>query len=655
MSTLTRFSNLTDEQFDQLQVHFQEELQRRKRNPVRREEEQSSRRARMDAPVTSWLCEKYSFFRECSRIFPDLLQTQQDQTSTPYFLIQGSVQGGKTPVIAGLSLFLIKQMQISVITVVRNHLADRQQLDDKFTCNQEPFHVFHEDVKVYKPRDNLYTFNQKERGLTIALENKIQLQKIVETLGATHDPDRFALIVDEADAIAFKGAKRKPTCPQVIRWLKSLQAKAQLVVYVTATSFDVLYLEHKLTNRQIYTIPKDPHYKGIKDVQFNPVEMDLQYRKGQPISPELLEWYVDLSRESPFERAVKEDNGEMTDHPIICLQKTETDTRKQKDILCALASEPRLRNRFAILVYNGKGVDAYFRDLLPEYIPEQPKLPKGIHIIDPQYNIATRWYRKASIRDVLRMLRLYRNEYPVTHIIIIAGFTVARGLNIVSRLDYKWHLTHEIMYHSKGATVSDLMQSLRILGIYRDDIPLKVFCNTIDAEAILQAYELQDHLINGASLETATMTMPSLCQAIRVYVGLIPKKRDTTQKCAEPLWNTVESKAEAEQDDVAVHDGSSRIFRVLPECLGEVSRAYYDKIVAYLRNTQRTRRWLLKADVLSMIYREIQERNVIKSSIWQWTAQSNFFEHAETEWESGLLIRQDETGAWYMRLNEEEH
>jgi hypothetical protein len=621
--------------------------------------------------------ENFYFFRKYPNVFTEL-QERNESGSPPHFLIHGNVQGGKTPVIAGLALYMVRDMRLSVVVVVRNILEDQRQLTDKFKNPHEPFHFFYsrEAIKVSTPEESLSTFHREEPALTVALENQTQLQKIVDTWrGTSGGPNEFALIIDEADAIAFKGQNGRPTYPKVNGYLKELQDRARVVIMVTATSFDVLYLEARLTNRRIYSIPKHPNYKGVDHpgVQLIPVTMDLRYGGvGQPISPGLLEWYEELSQQMPFERAVREENGELTDHPIICLQKTETKIAKQMDMLYVLATDPRFRERFAILVYNGKGVHAYYHTLLPEIIPERGIY--GKHHIDPRCNVSTRQYKKASIRDVLRMLRLYRNQYPITHIIIIAGFTVSRGLNIVSGVDYKWHLTHEIMYHSPNASVSDLIQSCRIFGIYYDSIPLKIYCAPEDAVSIRQAHFVQDRLIEGATslatFEQVTASMPTLCRVIRICKNFIPARR-TTQKCAEPEWNIVsteeeqyvdeeEEKEELDDDefkeDTEDDNDGSHIFRVLPERLGEVSRAYYNQIVVYLTDMHHTGVWMLKSRVLSMIYRNIQERNVIKSSIWNWTdVHSNFFEYAETEWESGLLIRQDTTGAWFMRLNEEEH
>ena len=658
---------LSDNEFFQTFARVREVRRRKKANSIVVEQEDPPRqRSRIPEPtlpahveprdmfnippVEPWLRDRYPFFTEYPDIFSDLRNALQGDR---YFLIQGSVQGGKTPVISGLSLFLIKELDISVVTVVRNLRQDQEQLQDKFQRIEEPFYPF--GISVASSRTCTFHPNAAP-GLTIALENASQLRRLVENYSESVRPSKFALIIDEADAIAYKKGN-----PGVIYWLRQLMSRSCLNIFVTATAVDILYLETELTNRRLYTIPKDPNYKGIGHSDFNliPVNMDMQYRVGQAVSPELLEWYERLSHEQPFEGAVKEHGMEDSAHPIICLQKTETNTLKQRDILCSLASDPRFRDRFVILVYNGKGVEAYFHELLPERIPGRPRLPSGVLQTDTRCEVSTRWYKKASIRDVLGMLRLCRQQYPVTHIVIIAGYTVARGLNIVSS-DYKWHLTHEIMYHAPNATVNELIQSCRLMGIYQDSIPLKLYCNPIDTKAIEKAYYLQKRLIEGATYHEDVLSVAELVPIIRVFTNYIPEKRHTTKKCPEPVWNTVPSKAaqysmeveEKDEEKDVVHDGSSRIFRVLPERLREVSRAYYDKIVDYLMNTQRTRKWLLKAEVLNALIDNSEIRHVVSSSIWNWTSsQSDSFEYAETEFETGLLIRHQESGSWVIRLN----
>lgn len=582
---------MSDAQFRQIQYQVEMESTRRRRRSEYRDSayEPLRQRSRVDDEtiplIEPWLSESIPFFRKYPGLFSDLQNTENN----PYFLIQGSVQGGKTPVIAGLTLFLIKVMRLSVIVVVRNYRADQQQLQDKFEQVDERFYPF--GITVRTASDRSYTFNPYSPTLTIALENKSQLSQIVESYKSTPNPNHFAVIVDEADAIAYKKGN-----PQVIRWLRELQSQASQNILVTATAFDVLYLENELKNHRIYTIPRHFNYKGVDHpgLELVSTNINLRYSVGQPIAPELLEWYETLNSESPFQRVVTEDGMEPSDHPIICLQKTETNTLKQTDIMCTLASDPRFRERFAILVYNGKGVDAYWHELLPERLPARLDII-GTVVTDTRCDVTRRWYKKASIRDVLGMFRAYRHQYPVTHIVIIAGFTVARGLNIVST-DYKWHLTHEIMYHSPAATVSDLLQSCRVLGIYNDAVPLKVYCKPSDARDIQQAHYLQTRLIEGATLHEVTASMPSLCSTIRVLLGSIPVRR-TTKKCAEPVWNTVQTEAEqyaeAEIENKEEDDGSGWLVYQT----SEIQKKAYQDIEKVLLDQGWINMWVKRSDI----------------------------------------------------------
>jgi hypothetical protein len=126
---------------------------------------------------------------------------------------------------------------------------------------------------------------------------------------------------------------------------------------------------------------------------------------------------------------------------------------------------------------------------------------------------------------------------------------VGRGLNVVST-DFKWHITHQILRNSDMATCADIVQKLRLLGIYLDLIQVHLFCLQRDAIAIKQSAKLQKRIFEGADLHEELATMPDLCEEIKMYVGNIPQRR-TTKKCREPRWNKV-AKEQEQYEDVEV-------------------------------------------------------------------------------------------------------
>lgn len=500
-----------------------------------------------DETVEPYLSDHIPFFREENRIFSDLRDFEKTCC-----LIQGSIQGGKSNVIMGLALYLTRVLGHTVIIVVRNFKCDQEQLKDKFKSSGLPW-----DVEVEtKATSDMY----RRPTLTVCLENVTQLNKIYRTYdrNRTH-ANPYSLIIDEADSIAYKMGE--PTNgPQNVKCLHDLREHAHHTIMITATCFDVMYLEEKLTNKRLYTVPPHPDYRGFKHplLKFHhTTEIDLRYRKDEPVSPSLLQWYERLNQLPPFEGKIIEEDGERSAHPIIALQVTELQQNRQLDIACTLAGNVRFQHRFVVLVWNGKGVHVWTSS-----IHDLPTKPRERKTFEEYKGMQMRVYKKVTIREVLGMLRQdpqrrYRNKV----IVIIANKLAARSQNFVST-DYRWHLTHEIMQHAPTKSIPEIMQVIgRIFGIYMYEceggIPLEIYCSVDDDRDLQQAFYLQDHVIQkakeiGNEISTEARRMMDLLPLIRVYFEKrFEFVRRTTLKCAEPRWNRVDTEADAEGYDLS--------------------------------------------------------------------------------------------------------
>ncbi len=148
-------------------------------------------------------------------------------------------------------------------------------------------------------------------------------------------------------------------------------------------------------------------------------------------------------------------------------------------------------------------------------------------------------YKNIGIGDILQALKDtdFKGEEHYSHVIIIAGHMVGRGLNICSN-DFKWHLTHQILSNSATATCSDITQSCRLFGKYNDSIPTRLFCVQNDAMSLKQTHYLQNRIFEGANLHDLTENMKTLCETLKIFVGLIPKRK-LTKKIKQPEFNKV--------------------------------------------------------------------------------------------------------------------
>jgi hypothetical protein len=478
------------------------------------------------------------FFREefNPTIFTDL---EDPEKSTK--LITGLVQSGKSAVICGLTIYMIEALKKHVIIILRDFTADYLQLSRKFLDGGE-FSKFDIPVLYARDCDGTAIFSSKNPALTICIEHQAQLGKIVEILGnfgVNSKPD-FCLIADEADAICYK----KDTDKERIGFFRQIQKKASQFIGVTATTFDMLFLESKLKNKSIYRVPVEGNYKGIDHPDFSITELTrlfdfkLKLKDGQYVlSKDMEEFYHRLCDEEKFDNAIKETKEEdvyYEDHPVICLQKTESTISKQQQSLSALINHPRFSQEFALIVYNGDGILVYHKDGLPESITGCVGRPFQNQYVTIDQRVVH--YTSIGIGDVLQALK-DKGDEKYSHIVIIAGKMVGRGINICSN-DYKWHLTHQILSVSTTATCSDITQSCRLFGKYNDSIPTRLFCLQKDAMSLKQTHFLQNRILEGADLHEVTENMRTLCDEIAVFVGHIPK-RTLTRKCKQPEFNKV--------------------------------------------------------------------------------------------------------------------
>jgi hypothetical protein len=598
--------------------------------------------------VQEYLKNKIPLFNENPEIFNDL---ENPEKST--FLIAGLVQSGKSNVICGLSLYLNQVLNLNVINVVRDIRADYEQLYRKYIRDFSEYPL----VINYTGEDSISKiFMERQPSITISLEHQNHFEKIQQAY-ALNPESNFVLIADECDLICYKDEKSIE--PIRIQLFNEIKNRSKKFIGITATAFDMLYMEHRLTCDNIYTLPVPTDYKGVdhSDFKINELDKKFDFKLGKTADPaiwrfskDMESFYTDIMDTPVFEEKTEE--GSVI-HPVMCLQTTETEKTKQLQCLGAFARHSVFKEEFTVVVYNGDGVfmyspDGIDRDIVVKTQDGKEKLHKAKFDASAffKYCDGVAYFKHLNLGDALQYLKNRRD--PPTHIVIIAGLMVGRGLNIVST-DFKWHLTHQILKTSDTATCSDVLQKCRCFGIYRDKIPINLYCLQKDAISIKQSLKLQNRLFEGAEIEEVVKNMPELCEEIKIYVGNIPKRR-TTKKCKEPQWNKV-AKEQEQYGEVMEEEKNLGIYRVLPERLTQVRRNYYDRIVDYLEQSGQKNKWLKKSKVIKEITQDKQEVDIITSSLWNWVGQnSQCNEAAEIQNESGLLLKQN-GHEWYIRLN----
>ena len=152
--------------------------------------------------------------------------------------------------------------------------------------------------------------------------------------------------------------------------------------------------------------------------------------------------------------------------------------------------------RLTIIIYNGDGITV----ICPHRTSRKP-LAAPLEIDGKTGARKKCWYRadhmfdRYSISEVLQLLK-DDSDHNHKHICIIAGHLAARGISFVSS-DYQWHLTDQYIHPAKSTHGENLLQSLRILGCYKDNIELNLWCAKETWNDILEQYSVLDKIVNG--------------------------------------------------------------------------------------------------------------------------------------------------------------
>jgi len=606
---------------------------------------QSQQKPQNEKNIQNFLENNIPFFKHNPQIFADLSNPEKNTK-----LVAGRVQSGKTAVICGLASYLVCELKMPTVVVVRNYTADYLQLSRKFS-RQGPFGKLNMLVHYAKEARMQQLFLQEHPALIICLEHQTQLQKVIDAYLLNRV--NFCLIADEADSIAFKSKVDK----QRIVLFNTLRQHASQFIAVTATAFDMLYLDSTLDNQSIYHVPQPENYKGIEHSGFTLKELhkhfDFKMESETPViwklSPDMERFYIEISQ-TPVFQYEREDEKENLIHPVICLQKTETEIKKQLQCMSALIRHPVFGKEFVVIAYNGEGVYAYSPKGLDREIPdfegemcwgEDPSSPYLEHC-------PVRHFKSLGIGDILQYFKNYSIRENITHIVIIAGQMVGRGLNIVSN-DYQWHLTHQILKVSDTATCTDITQSCRVFGVYSDNIPTTLYCLQKDAMNLKQSHELQKRIFEGADLLKVTENMPELCKQIKVFVGHIPRRR-TTKKCAEPDWNRVAREQEqyGEVENKEEKDYAGEYYCVLPNNLAPRETEIYKYAIDYLQD--KPGQWIERSKIVEHAVRNGENQFVVQGRFTDMCSKQSKSFKTNLETTSGLLIKKVQN-RWHIRLN----
>ena len=413
--------------------------------------------------------QKNSLEKELISSCPDLAQLGKIKSlKHRYITIKGLVQSGKTKfMLSASSLFILNGF--SVVIILRNNKADQEQIFERL-------HLFENEMKrqikrqffsICKTSTQRIVMETDTPRIYLTLGNNSSTLKIMQKIQETNTP--YVLFIDEVDFVDSGEGTRKNEC------IPYLKQNAHCVFGVSATVMDPIGKELVRAN-DIILLSAAKEYKGIPSIQVEPITEVAAYT-GKT-SDNLFKTDKGLAkfvREFSEKKAFVAADGFV--HPQICLVNI---CRTKEPTISAQAKLSEKYPMMLIVVYNGNGITYTFRGVKTEF---KGTISAFLQTVKDRYN---RFIEKFS--DVKRREKLPPN------ILIFSGDLAGRGISFTSS-DFMWHLTSMRLLVAPNCDEPELIQRVRLCGIYHDDIPLTLHSTPAILEDIRKAYFRQEEII----------------------------------------------------------------------------------------------------------------------------------------------------------------
>ncbi len=373
-----------------------------------------------------------------------------------YTVIKGHVQSGKTNfMICASALFV--SMGYSVVHLLRDRTSDRDQIHGRLLRFQEDHNkAFGQTMRVIKTA-GAGAKSVDSPQIYLALCNKPSVTKVLSIVGSSERP--YILFIDEVDFVDSGDATKKYEA------IQSMKKGAYCVFGVSATIMDPLGKEN-ITSKNIIllgTESKHGVYKGVDRIQLLEVDPKCKYTglvdSNLFKEDEGLKEFVD---EFVTRQPIRYAKGT---YPNICLVNI---CRTKGPCFKAQADLGKSHPKLATIVYNGDGIS--FR--------------QG----------RTSFKERTTISSCLQKLKDNGGVAKYPHIMIFAGDLAGRCISFVSE-DYTWHLSDQRLLISSSCDEPELIQKIRLCGVYNDDIPLRLYATKKTISELRKAYLRQEEII----------------------------------------------------------------------------------------------------------------------------------------------------------------
>lgn len=405
-----------------------------------------------------------------------------------YIIIKGHVQSGKTNFIICSSMMCLS-VGFSIVIILRNTKADHEQMYKRLTDFKESIERFENRPEFNIIRNGKHSSSIDKTRIFLVLCNEISTEKIVEYFKDSKKNGKYVLIIDEVDYVDSSINLQKN------KNIKILKDNAHCVFGVSATIMDPIGKEKDIIPKDIILLTTPIKYIGIDNLSIVEISDKCVYSSKDESDLfandlELNDFICCFSKQK-VKKYISEESI-----PNICLINI---CRSKNPYIILQQKISKLYPNLTTIVYNGDGI-IYRKGNLHEIY-------------------------KYSISSFLQKLKDNGGITKHPNIIIFAGELSGRGISFVSD-DYIWHLTHQRLLVSKDCDEPELIQKIRLCGLYNNsNRELLLYSTKKILDDLVIAYFKQEEIL--CNLKSLNDTFEGDCKS---FIEKLPINKDKISK-----------------------------------------------------------------------------------------------------------------------------
>lgn len=617
-------------------------------------------------------------------------------------VVCGFPQAGKSAYTFAIALQYILNDK-PVIMVLRNSCRDSIQIKDKARKFAQE-HIAHmksigykncpsldvvlaSEMSCTRTTDQLRNYTNVLNGLTgkykkliIVINNGYQLKYTNRIINEYISPEfnNFVMLTDEADNVGYSQIRRDMPKYHAILEYKKLFERAQHIYEISATVFDILLGNNKLTNKGIVIVHPPETYKYIsKNITFVPIEIELNSDGLDTfeVDKNIEIVYDELSSLDYYKKDYENNKYNLqADHPIILLHKTSIWHSNHDMFFDDIKYHEVYSTKWTVIVEDSRGFRIYSNELCGETIKilnekSQDRLEKGEFVFTDKH---------IDIQDILQFFYDNGGAQRFSHIVIKSGNISGRCRSYISKNGY-WHLTHQYYIPSKQVSIPEAVQSCRLVHNRPDNLPLTMYAfqkiiDTIRKGDLMQQEQL-DRLLNyEEEIETSQKVKTEFWSKEKIAKGKIC--HSVLNKTYKPFkvtgcdggWstntyldNTMIKKlavpdepdtedVENDNDEEYENRLSGEYLIVQKHLLPIGLQKVYDDIVNYIKQNNSKCKWLMRADIINSLSSG-EKMNPLRGRMSD-MVEEHYIKRSSDYTKNGLIMHKTKTNRWRIIYNE---